>query len=74
LFKISTKTNKKELAIKPLLFVYSLRGLFSSPLYLLSCTTEGTDEKEVIFYFEVSTLFVVNNLEQTQNASTVIYQ
>ncbi|EOM21923.1 hypothetical protein SSM_02134, partial [Enterococcus faecium EnGen0192] len=50
------------------------RGLFSSPLYLLSCTTEGTDEKEVIFYFEVSTLFVVNNLEQTQNASTIIYQ
>ncbi|HBM5638634.1 TPA: hypothetical protein LY401_001906 [Enterococcus faecium] len=38
----------------------------------MSCTTEGTDEKEVIFYFEVSTLFVVNNLEQTQNASTVI--
>ncbi|MEQ6207509.1 hypothetical protein, partial [Enterococcus mundtii] len=25
LFQISTKTNKKELAIKPLLFVYSLR-------------------------------------------------
>ena len=24
LFQISTKTNKKELAIKPLLFVYSL--------------------------------------------------
>ncbi|MFB8569936.1 hypothetical protein, partial [Enterococcus faecium] len=25
LFQISTKTNKKELAIKPLLFVYSLK-------------------------------------------------
>ncbi|EPF4516415.1 hypothetical protein ACSSI0_002948, partial [Enterococcus hirae] len=28
LFQISTKTNKKELAIKPLLFVYSLRQAF----------------------------------------------
>ncbi|WP_281536342.1 hypothetical protein, partial [Enterococcus faecium] len=28
LFQISTKTNKKELAIKPLLFVYSLRSIF----------------------------------------------
>ncbi|MEQ6205449.1 hypothetical protein, partial [Enterococcus mundtii] len=29
LFQISTKTNKKELAIKPLLFVYSLKSGYS---------------------------------------------
>ncbi|MFB8569921.1 hypothetical protein ACFC6H_12435, partial [Enterococcus faecium] len=35
LFQISTKTNKKELAIKPLLFVYSLRtGHFCPVLFM----------------------------------------
>lgn len=41
LFQISTKTNKKELAIKPLLFVYSLTTdhskviLWNDPLFIL---------------------------------------
>ncbi|ELB36023.1 hypothetical protein OK7_05289, partial [Enterococcus faecium EnGen0024] len=35
LFKISTKTNKKELAIKPLLFVYSLRAAITAPFIFL---------------------------------------
>ncbi len=33
LFQIYTKTNKKELAIKPLLFVYSLNGSIFDPLF-----------------------------------------
>ncbi|MFB8569210.1 hypothetical protein, partial [Enterococcus faecium] len=37
LFQISTKTNKKELVIKPLLFVYSLKK--AKPSCLLSLRT-----------------------------------
>ncbi|MET1855519.1 hypothetical protein ABXL83_15115, partial [Enterococcus faecium] len=37
LFKISTKTNKKELAIKPLLFVYSLEpSLYWEGFFILN--------------------------------------
>ncbi|MFB8569365.1 hypothetical protein, partial [Enterococcus faecium] len=34
LFQISTKTNKKELAIKPLLFVYSLKSWLKPALFI----------------------------------------
>ncbi|MEJ4274046.1 hypothetical protein SJ900_14275, partial [Enterococcus faecium] len=55
LFKISTKTNKKELAIKPLLFVYSLDLFYKRVLKLFfrenfSYYGEQGKEKSIIFF------------------------
>ncbi|MFB8569763.1 hypothetical protein ACFC6H_11585, partial [Enterococcus faecium] len=48
LFQISTKTNKKELAIKPLLFVYSLKKPVKKTGFLFFCLSSS---RFIVFYF-----------------------